>query len=285
MLGKCSTSKAPELATRATSGPPSSSTPRNGAIPAPAAQQSSRVPEMRSSVWVVSTMFCLKYTRPPTGISCRARSVLLPATVALDTPVSCSGVTRKSWATFCSSVMVASRRSTVSWGSEDDAPSGSSTGSSAAWSVPAESLIVGTLSAGSFWLAVFWQPARLSAPRLSAAQTPRLEMFLIRPPIVMQEHKRDRAPMRRQRFNAWLYPASRPDAGRPWSCPETGSRILPFWSAEAANTGPRLHASRIACRVRRVERGGPGIGAAHGPACATARPRWMARLVRYSALR
>lgn len=42
----------------------------------------------------------------------------------------------------------------------------------------------------------------------------------------MQGHKRDRAPMRRQHFNAWLYPASRPDAGRPWSYPETGTLDL-----------------------------------------------------------
>lgn len=102
----------------------------------------------------------------------------------------------------------------------------------------------------------------------------------------MQEHKRDRAPMRRQHFNAWLYPASRPEAGRPWSYPETGPRILSFWSAEAAKHGPRLRASRIAFRVRRVERVVPGMGAAH-----EAGMRYRAAAmdgapgVRYSALR
>ncbi len=80
----------------------------------------------------------------------------------------------------------------------------------------------------------------------------------------MQEHKRDRAPMRRQHFNAWLYPASRPDVAVPGRIPKRGPRSCRFGPRKRQDSGFRLRASRIACRAQCVERGGPVMGAAHG---------------------
>ena len=60
MFWKVSTSKQPDFATRATSVPPSSSTPVKTGIPAPAPRESSTVPESRSRSCWLPTMFAPK---------------------------------------------------------------------------------------------------------------------------------------------------------------------------------------------------------------------------------